>query len=244
MAGVVALAFVFLGLQAKADDLIKKTDGTIIPGEVTGVTGAQVAVTIHNSNGSVGKTLLYLTDIQSVAMATPPEVAKLQGAAPKDVIAGLEPWVKQFAGLPTDWVVNAMSQLAEAYSAQNQNDKALAIYNQIDTLYPGSKYHLIVVAAKAEMSLKQGKTDEALAAVQPVIDAANKNLAPAQSEGGLYASAFLVYGQALAAQKKPREALEAYLTVTTMFYQNPALVAQADQLVKTLREQNPNLGVE
>jgi hypothetical protein len=29
-----------------------------------------------------------------------------------------------------------------------------------------------------------------------------------------------------------------------MFYQNPALVAQADQLASALRQQNPGLGVD
>jgi hypothetical protein len=80
--------------------------------------------------------------------------------------------------------------------------------------------------------------------LQPIIDQANQDLAPSQSEGGLYATAFLVYGQALEAQKKLEQALEAYLTVKTMFYQNPALADQADQMAKKLRDQNPGLGVE
>ena len=79
--------------------------------------------------------------------------------------------------------------------------------------------------------------------MQPIIDAANKDLAPSQSDGGLYATAFMVYGQALEAQKKLDQALEAYLTVKTMFYQNPTLADQADQLAKKLRDQNPGLGV-
>jgi len=244
VAGVIALAFVFLILRAGADDQIKKNDGTIIPGEITGVSGDQVDVTIHNSNGSTGKTLLYLSDIESVTMPPPADVAKAQGAAPKEVIAILEPKIKQFAGLPTDWVVNAMAQLADAYAATGQPDRALALYTQITQSYPGSAYMNVAQAGKAKLSLQQGKIDDALAAVQPIVEAANKNLAPSQSEGGLYASAFLVYGQVLAAQKKPREALEAYLTVKTMFYQNPAMVAQAEQLAQALRDQNPGLGIE
>jgi len=94
------------------------------------------------------------------------------------------------------------------------------------------------------MCLQSGRIDEAVAAVQPIIDAANKNLAPSQAEGGLYAKAFLVYGQALEAQKKPGQALEAYLTVKTMFYQNSALADQASDLAKKLRDQYPGVGVE
>src|SRR6202044_2978142 len=120
----------------------------------------------------------------------------------------------------------------------------LAVYNQIIQLYPGSAYENVAKAGEAEMNLKAGKIDEALAAVQPIVDQANKNIAPSPSDGALYAKAFLVYGQVLEAQKKPQQALEAYLTVKTMFYQNPVLVDQADQFAKNLRDQNPGIGIE
>jgi tetratricopeptide (TPR) repeat protein len=177
-------------------------------------------------------------------MAPPDAMVKAEGAPPATVVETLEPLLKQFGGLPTDWVVQAMGQLADAYAAQGQMDRALGIYDQIDLLYPNSKYHLQAVAGKAGVTLKQGKIAEAISDVQPIIDQANKDLAPSQAEGGLYATAFLVYGQALEAEKKPEQALEAYLTVKTMFYQNPALADQADQMAKKLRDQYPDLGVE
>ncbi|MEI9998147.1 MAG: hypothetical protein WDO13_02725 [Verrucomicrobiota bacterium] len=48
----------------------------------------------------------------------------------------------------------------------------------------------------------------------------------------------------LESRKQFPQALEAYLTVTTMFYQNPSLVAEADHYAKDLRTKNPGLGVE
>ena len=192
------------------------------------------------------KVLYYLTDIKSVSMTAPADVvqAEGQGVTPAAVVAALEPEIKQFSSLPADWVVDAMAQLAQAYAAQGQADRAVAIYNQIIQYYPGSAYENVAKAGKAGMSLKAGKIDEALAAVQPIVEQANKDIAPSPSDGALYANAFLVYGQVLEAQKKPQQALEAYLTVTTMFYQNPNLAAQADQLAKNLRDQNPGLGIE
>jgi tetratricopeptide (TPR) repeat protein len=92
--------------------------------------------------------------------------------------------------------------------------------------------------------LAQGKVDQALAAVQPVIDAANKTVSPAPADARAYASAFLVYGQILEAQKKYPAALEAYLTVKTLFYQNQALVDRAAQLVQNLRAEQPGVSVE
>jgi tetratricopeptide (TPR) repeat protein len=229
-----------------ADDQITKNDGTIISGRIVSVADGQAMIEGRASNGGVAKFPITVTDIKSINMAVPADVAKAQapGVTPADVITALEPQIKQFAGLPAGWVVSAMEQLAEAYVAQGKGDRALATYNQIIQLYPGSIYENVAKAGIAEMSLKAGKIDEAFNAVKPIVEQANKDIAPSPTDGALYAKAFLVYGQALDAQKKPQQALEAFLTVKTMFYQNPALVDQADQLTRSLRERNPNLGVE
>src|ERR1700722_418693 len=214
---LIALAFLLLALRSVADDQITKTNGSVIAGTIMGVSDGQVTIETRDSNGGMAKFPITITDIKSVSMATPADVTKVQaeGVAPSAVIAALEPEVKQFAGLPVDWVVAAMAQLAEAYASQGQADRALAIYSQIIQLYPGTSFENVAKAGQAEMSLKAGKIDEALAAVQPIVDQANKNIAPSPSDGALYAKAFLVYGQVLEAQKKPQQALEAYLTVKT-----------------------------
>jgi tetratricopeptide (TPR) repeat protein len=246
LAPILALTFLAVTVRGVADDQIVKKDGTVISGTVVSVSDGQVMIQSTTSRGGIAKVPYSLADIKSISMAVPPDVTKVQaqGTSPGAVIAALEPLVKQYAGLPVDWVVGAMAQLADAYVSTSQSDKALAIYNQIEALYPGSAFENVAKAGKAKMSLKAGKIDEALAAVKPIIDLANKDIAPSPTDGALYADAFLVYGQVLEAQKKPQQALEAYLTVTTMFYQNPNLVSQADQLAKTLRDQNPGIGVE
>jgi tetratricopeptide (TPR) repeat protein len=234
-----------LNFRAMADDQIFKNDGSTITGQVISVSDGQVMVQSVTSRGGIAKVPYPLTDIKSVTMAVPASVlaVQAQGTTQAAVITALEPVVKQFAGLPSDWVVSAMAQLADAYAAQGQADKSTAVYDQIVQLYPGSSYMAVAKAGKAEMSLKAGKIDEALAAVQPMIDQANQNIAPSPSEGAIYAKAFLVYGQVKEKQNQPQDALEAYLTVKTMYYQNPALVAQADQLAQALRDKNPGLGV-
>jgi tetratricopeptide (TPR) repeat protein len=242
----IALALSCLTFRAVADDQIVKKDGTVIAGTVISIVGTQVMVKTVTSRGGEAKVPYQLSDIKSVTMATPPAVVKAEApeTAPGAVVGALEPQVKQFAGLPADWIVDAMARLAEAYLALNQADKALGIYDEIDTLYPGSKYHAQAVAGKADMSLKVGKFDEALAAVQPIVDEANRNIAPSPAEGAAYAHAFLVYGSVLEMQKKPQEALEAYLTVKTMFYQNSSLVFEAERRAKVLRDKNPGIGID
>ena len=243
--GLIIFSALLLAGRSCADDQIVKTNHTVIRGQITGCADGQVSIQSQTSNGGVAKSTVYLSDVQSVTMAPPSVVTQLKDdATPAAVIATLEPLIKEYAGLPTAWVTDAMARLGDAYDASGQSDKASAIFNQINQLYPNSPYQMLAVTGKASQSLQQGRVDEALAAVQPIITEADQNLAPSPDKGRLYASAFLVYGQALEAQKKLPAALEAYLTVVTMFYQNPALVEKARQLAKNLREQNPGVGVD
>ena len=243
---VIALAFILPVLRSVADDQIVKNDGNVVNGTIVGVSGGQVTIETHTSNGGIAKFPITITDIKSISMAVPAEVAKAQAtdATPGVVIGALEPMVKKYAGLPTSWIVDAMAQLGDAYSQVGQTDKALAVYGKIGELYPGSAYVHIADASKAQVDLDANRIDDALKLLQPIVDAANKNMAPSPSDGATYAKAFLVYGKVLVAQKKPQQALEAFLTVKTMFYQNPKLVAEADHDAKDLRDQNPGLGIE
>jgi tetratricopeptide (TPR) repeat protein len=243
---LLALAALCLTLRGVADDQIVKNNGETVSGRITGVSNGGVMIESKTASGGVAKFPVFLADIKTVTMPTPPEVAKVQaaGTAPGDVIAALETPVKQFAGLKVGWVIDAMAQLGDAYSQVGQTDKALAVYNEIGTLYPGSAYVHIADASKAQLSLEAGKIDDAMKIVQPIVDQANQDIAPSPIDGATYAKAFIVYGRGLMAQKKLPEALEAFLTVKTMFYQNPALVAEAEHYAKDLRDQNKDLGVQ
>lgn len=243
--GILALlAFGCVLLPLRAQDQIRMKAGTTVSGQITGVSGQQVVINTRQPNGSVGRLLFYISDIQSVIMPPPATVTKLKGAPPATVASTLAPLVQQYAGLPADWVVDAMGQLADAYDAQGQPDKSAAVYKQINQLYPGSPYQKEAIVGQAKIDLKAGKPDVALAAVKPLVDQANQNIAPSAAEGRLFAGAFLIYGQVLEDQKQFPQALEAYLTVKTMFYQNPALVDQADQFAKALMAHHPDVGVD
>jgi tetratricopeptide (TPR) repeat protein len=240
---LILLAVAVLELQGRADDQLKKKDGTLIDGQIVKVADGQVFVNRTSDQGSA-QLRYYLSDIQSVTMAQPAEMTKVKDAAPATVIAALEPLLKQYAGLPADWVVEAMGQLADAYDASGKADLAKATYDQIDKQFPGSLYHIQVVAGTAQLDIQHGKIDDAIAALKPLVEKANQTLAPSPLEGRLYGRVFLVYGEALAAQKNFPQALEAYLTVKTIFYQNPTLAEQADQLANKLRQENPGLSID
>ena len=246
LAYVIALATVCVTLRAVADDQIVKTDGTTVSGRITGVSDGAATVESQIAGGGKANFPVMLADIKSITMAAPPAVAKAEApnTPPGQVIAALESPVNQYAGLPAGWVVDAMAQLGDAYSQVGQTDKALAIYNKIGALYPNSPYTAVADASRAQVDVDGGKIDDALKIVQPIVDKANQDIAPSPVNGSTYAKAFIVYGRVLEAQKKLPEALEAFLTVKTMFYQNPNLVAEADHYVQQLRAQNPDIGID
>jgi tetratricopeptide (TPR) repeat protein len=231
-------AFGTMGAVFADDQIVLKSGSTVI-GKITGIVNGQVAV-----SQAAGKTVLYLSDIQAVDMAPPAAVTQSKKAAPAEKISLLEPVLKVYAGLPADWVLDAMGDLADAYDAQGQGEKSAAVYAQINQLYPNSPYQKEALVGEAKTDLQAGKIDDALATIKPLIDQANQNIAPSPADGRLFASAFLVYGQALQQQKQYAQALEAFLTVKTMFYQSPALVDQADQLAQALQKQNPDVSVD
>jgi len=232
-----------LPMLARADDQITQTNGNVITGQITGVSNGEVTVRTTTSNGGQATVPYQLSDIKSVVMTAPAELTQVKGQAPDAVVAKLAPLVKAYAGLPADWVLDAMGQLADAYTDLKQDDQASAIYAQINQLYPGSSYTNIATAGQAKLLLTQGKVDDAMTTLQPVITAADKTVSPGASDARAYAAAFLVYGQILEAQKKFSDALEAYLTVKTVFYQNQTLVDQSDELVKNLRVEDPGVSV-
>jgi tetratricopeptide (TPR) repeat protein len=238
---IAGLAFPVVG---RADATLMMKNGTKIVGHIESVSDGQVLVTATAANGGSVKLPYQLSDIQSVDMPPPPELAQASGRAPVDLAAALAPLVKAYAGLPANWVIDAMGQLADAYTTLHQYDQANAIYAQIDQLYPNTTYISLATAGQAKVLLSEGKLDQALGTIQPAIDAANKTVAPSPDDAQAYARAFLVYGQILEAQKKYPEALEAYLTVKTLFYQNQSLVDQSAQLVQNLRAQQPGVSVE
>lgn len=243
---LIVLAAVVLTLRGLADDQIVKTNGQTVTGTILSVSNGAAMVQAAGPSGGNAKFPVPLADIKSVTMTTPPAVAKAgaPNTPPAQVIAALEPPVKQFAGLSAPWVIDAMAQLGDAYAQVGQTDKALAMFNQITSLYPNSPYTAVADASRAQVDLEAGKIDDALKIVQPIVAKANQDIAPSPTDGSTYAKAFIVYGRVLEAQKKLPEALEAFLTVKTMFYQNPNLVAEADHYAQDLRTKNPDIGIE
>lgn len=236
---LVGAGFLLAISSASGQDKITLKNKTEVSGKIIEVSGPNVNMAV--SSGTVP---YPLNNIASVQMAAPADVVKAHDAAPDQVISLVEPLIKKFKGLPVDWVAEAMSMEADAYADQGKDDQSIATYSEMSKLYPGSRYQVRAQAGLARASLKAGNYDEAITKVAPLITDANKSFSPSPADGRVYGEAFLVRGQALEKKGKLKEALESYLTVVTVFYQNPATAKTAQELADKLRKNNPQVVVD
>ncbi|HSI86934.1 MAG: tol-pal system YbgF family protein [Candidatus Methylacidiphilales bacterium] len=219
-----------------AQDKIVKNDGSVVQGTIQEFRSGSVMI---NVNGAVLG--VKAPEINKVEMQAPAEFTQAKTLAPAEQIKKLAPLVAKFKGMPSDWVTEAMADVARAHSALGQDQQSLAIYEEMEKLYPNNRFRIQASAGKAEMLLKSNKPEEALKMIAPLIEQANKTISPSDDDAKLYANAFLVQGRALEAQGKLSEALEAYLTVVTTLYQNADVAKKAEELATKLRHSNPNL---
>lgn len=236
--------FVCVGLllaisPVHGQDKIALKTGQEVSGKILDVTGGNVNVSV-----GVGTIPYPLSGIASVQMAAPAELDKARSGGADQAIVLLEPIVKKFKGLPVDWVTDAMVLLADSYTQTGKDAQSMAIFEDMVKLYPGSRHQVRAQAGLAKASLKEGKLDEALAQLAPLVAEANKSFSPSQEDGRAYSEAFLIQGQALEKQGKLKEALESYLTVVTIFYQNPVAAKTALEQADKLRKNNPQVVVE
>ena len=90
----VCLASLALAGRAWADDQLTMKNGSVIVGQIDGVSEGEVMLTSKASNGSLVKLPYQLTDIQSVSMAAPAGAGRRSRASrrPRSRPRFLRPW--------------------------------------------------------------------------------------------------------------------------------------------------------
>ncbi|MEM1059535.1 MAG: hypothetical protein AAGK14_09830 [Verrucomicrobiota bacterium] len=231
---ILAVGLVCATSMARAQDKIVFQDGKEQTGKILNVTGNSVTMQV-----GAGKIPFPLRNIRSVEMPPPAQLEQSIGKSAPEQISLLAPLVQRFKGLPAAWLVDAMGQLAAAYSDSGQSSKALDLYKEIQSTFPGSKFEMVATTGMAREELKKNNIPRAMSLVQPVIKASNENLMPTSTDSRIYADAYIVLGDAQAKNAMYDQALESYLAVVTIFYHNPRAVAEAEQKAQQLRANRP-----
>jgi tetratricopeptide (TPR) repeat protein len=200
---------------------------------------------VQDQRGTVGRPL---SQIREVRMAvTPPQFAQAQQAmaaqkydeALKDLQA-----IATFRGLPSPWAQQATAMLGDIYIAKGEIDKAEAAYKDFQRLYPeAAQAGGASEIGLARLAVAKKDFETAKQKVQPIADQALKEKSPplSQTTAFTYSQAFLVLGEVKEGEGDFKGALENYLRTVTLFPQDRAAAALAEQKADALRKAHPDL---
>ena len=213
-------------------------------GNIIGVQGDAILLTIPQ-----GKTSVPLAQVARVEVAAPPAysagLAAYNAGNYDKALADLRPLAETFRGLPTDWAQQSLAAVGSISLEKNDVARAEAAFNDLRKYYPnapGNKLQLGV--AQARLAFANNSAAQARQAVDALTQAALK--APAEvtrADGAAYGQAFYLLARLQERDKDFQGALENYLRVVTLFYQDPALAARAQKGADDLRAAHKGLSV-
>ncbi|MFQ3578153.1 MAG: tetratricopeptide repeat protein [Verrucomicrobiia bacterium] len=232
--GFVALAAALActGPLSAQDKIISRT-GTETTGEILGVSGPNVQIRL--AAGTVG---VRIDTIARVEKEPPKELVKamsqLEQGEAAAALPELRKAVETFRGLPTDWARAASSALGAALVAENRLDEAEKAFEAFRAAYPGEDGSLEARMGLARIAVERGNAAEARGQLEPLAKEAlaRFDFSPAQARN--YATVFFLLGRIEEAAGNKSEALQNYLRTTTLFPNDPLVVAEATRRVAEL----------
>jgi hypothetical protein len=200
---------------------------------ITGVQGNRMMV--RDASGEVGYDLAQVQEIRKLA---PPEFV----AAQKHVEAGnfdsALPAVKavadKFKGLPISWAQEATAMLGNLYVSLGKLTEAETAFADYERLY-GATSSGAAKIGKARLAAAKKRFTEARSLASDIVSGAmsKKNISRAESQ--LYGQAYFILGQCDEGDNKLPEAMENYARTVAIFYQDPAIVKEAQKRIDDLR---------
>ena len=225
--------------QAASDYAIFKPPATPAqPVELTGIliTGVRgTKVTIRNAHGEATYDLSQLQDIRKAA---PAEFTQGQQAIEKGDLEKALPLIKsvvdRFRGLPVNWASDASLTLGNLYISLGKFSEAETAFAEFQKAYPGAGAASARLG-KARLSAERGQFAEAKAAVEPLVAEALQKKNVTRAENQIYGQAFYILGRAAEGEGKLPEAMEDYCRTVAIFYQERAVVKEAEKRIDELR---------
>ncbi len=213
-------------------------------GRITGVQGDAILLTVPN--GSTSVPLAQVARVEAAAPATfTSGIAAYNAASYDKALADLRPIGNTFRGLPTDWAQQTLAALGNIYLEKNDVAKAEAAFNDYRRYYPKAPGNQLQFSiAQARIAFAKNNTAQARQALEAITQAALK--APAEvtrGDGAAYGQAFYLLARLQKGEKNYQGALESYLRIVTLFYQDAPVAARAQKGADDLRATHKGLSV-
>ena len=220
-AALFATAFSLFG-----QDVVVQRDKQSREGEILRLADGKLKIKIGPA-----ETSLPVDQVLSVTKAPPKAyedaLKAWQEGNPNQTVVLLKPLVESFLGLPTDWAERASALLGEAYLSLDQLPAAEAAFAQFTKAYPNAKSLSEIGLARLAVSRKDFA--EANRWLAPILAEADGVVIADKGKGGIYGQAFYLMGMVKENGGAYPEALRDYLTAVTLFRNDKAVVAKAQE---------------
>ncbi len=201
---------------------------------ITGVNGNKV--TVRDASGEVAYSL---DQIQTITKAAPAELAKAQQLIEAGNLEGALPVLKgitdRFKNLPTPWEQEATAMLGSVYVTIGKLPEAEAAFGELEK-FPGGASSPAAKVAKARLAAAKKRFSEARTIAADLVGGALTQKNISRSESQVYGQAYYVLGQCAESEGKLPEAMENYCRTVAIFYQEPAIVKEAQLRIDELRK--------
>lgn len=213
-------------------------------GRMTGVQGEAIQLTIPG-----GKTSVPLAQVARIEAADPPSfkpgIDAYNAGNYDKALADLRVLGDNYRGLPTAWAQQSLAALGNIYLEKNDIAKAESAFNDYRKYYPKAPGNQLQTSV-AQARISFAKNNAALAKQQ--LDAVIKGALKAPAEvtrpdGAAYGQAFYLTARLQERESNFQDALENYLRVVTLFYQDPAVAARAQKAANDLRAAHKDVSV-
>ena len=214
-----------------AQDLVVQKDKQRREGEILGVADGKLKIKIGPA-----ETSLPMDHVASVIKAPPKAYddamnAWQDGNANK-TLGLLKPIVDTFRGLPTDWAERASALLGDLYLSLDQLPAAEDAFAEFTKAYPGAQSRSDIGLARLAVSHKDFAA--AKTRLAPIVAEAESVVMAGAGKSATYGQAFYLMGIVHENEGAFPEALRDYLSAVTLFHDDKAVVAKAQERAEFL----------
>ena len=226
--------------QAGADYVVLKAPRQGVPPmQLTGVTITMVRGTKVSIRNAQGEIAYDLAQIQEVRKNPPAELAQgrqfIEAGAFDKALPLVKSVVDRFKGLPVTWASEACATLGNLYISLGQLPEAEIAFADLEKSYPGAGGNAASLG-KARLAAERGKLAEARTVAEPIVADALGKKSISRAESQLYGQAYYILGKVAEGENKLPEAMEHYCRVVAIFYQERAVVKEAQKRIDELRQ--------
>lgn len=214
------------GTILHAQDLVLQKDNQRREGLITGVTDGKVKIKIGPA-----ETTIAFAQIASVTKTAPKEydnaIAAWEKGDANQALTLLKPLVETYRGLPTPWAERASALLGDVYLSLNQLPNAETAFAAFQKAYPASTSLADIGLARLAVEKKDYAT--AKTKLTPVLEEASKVSVASAAKSAAYGQAFYLMGIIKESEGDFPEALRDYLSAVTLFSEDQAIAARAQE---------------